>query len=205
MRFQTRLRTPDDIPAIQDLMRKVYPPPLHGPEAIWSEKSLIRHISRFPEGQFVVTNQNGRLIGTSTSMRVSKDKALKPHTWSEISDRGSLSTHEPDGDALYGVNIAVAPDCQSYGVASALYEARFGLARESGCRMFVAGARIPGYAAFANQLTPEDYLEKVKAGHIFDPTLSKQIKLGFQIRGLMKDYSQDKETMNCAVLICMEL
>jgi len=203
--FQVRPQIPDDTPAIQDVMRKVYPSPPHGPEAVWPTKNLGLHITRFPMGQMVAANQDGQLIGTSTSMRVSVDKALLPHTWSEISGYGTLSTHEPFGDALYGLDIAVVPDYQGYGVASALYEARLRLARKLGCKAFVAGARIPGYAAKADKLTPGEYVEKVKSGELFDPTLSKQIRLGFQIRGLLKDYFSDPETLNYAVLIYMEL
>jgi ribosomal protein S18 acetylase RimI-like enzyme len=138
-------------------------------------------------------------------MKISLQKAMTPHTWSEISGRGTISTHDPDADALYGVNIAVDPDCYGCGIAKAIYEARFRLARELGCRAFVAGARIPGYFALANELTPEDYLEKVKTKQIFDPTLSKQIKLGFKVCGLLENYAPDPETLNYAALIQMEL
>jgi hypothetical protein len=54
-------------------------------------------------------------------------------------------------------------------------------------------------------MTPEIYLEKVKSGELFDPTLSKQIQLGFQVCGLLAEYSQDPETLNYAALIQMEL
>ena len=205
MQFEVRLRAQDDIPAIKDLMGKVYRPPLHGPEAIWSEENLLLHISRFPEGQFVARDSSGLLIGTSTTMRISREKALSNHTWSEISGRGSLSTHDPDGDVLYGINIAVAPDFHGFGIASALYKARFSLGRKLGCLAFVAGARIPGFSALAGQISPHEYLEKVIAGRLFDPTLSKQIKMGFVVCALLENYSPDPETMNFAALIKMEL
>jgi GNAT superfamily N-acetyltransferase len=206
MRYKTRLRTLGDIPEIMGMMKEVYRPPLHGPEAIWSEQNLVLHMSRFPEGQIVAIDaENGKLAGSSTSMMVSMEKAVDPHTWSEISGGGTISTHDPGGDAMYGVNIAVYPSFQGKGVASALYGARFGLARKMGCRAFIAGARIPGYIKHAGQISPEDYLEKVKSGQLFDPTLSKQIQLGFRAIRLLADYSQDPETMNYAVLIQMEL
>jgi GNAT superfamily N-acetyltransferase len=207
MRYKTRLRTLEDIPDIRGLMKEVYRPPLHGPEAIWPEQNLILHISKFPEGQIVAIDikDGNKLVGTSTSMMISMEKATKPHTWLEISGRGTISTHDPSGDVLYGVNIAVNPGNHGKGVASALYKARFGLARKMGCRAFIAGARIPGYIKHAGQLSPEEYLEKVKAGKLFDPTLSKQIKMGFQVIRLLADYSPDPETMNYAALIQMEL
>lgn len=198
-----RPRASGDIPAIRALMRRVYPPP-HGPEAVWGEENLRRHLERFPEGQMVAEG-GPDLVGTSTTMRVPMALALAPHTWSGITGGGSLSTHDPSGDALYGVNIAVDPAWQGRGVGRLLYEARIALGRRLGCRAFVAGARIPGYHRHAGVLTPEAYLEAVAAGRIFDPTLSKQMGVGFRVLGLLPDYAPDPETLGYAALILMEL
>jgi len=205
MRFQIRLRAQEDVPAIKGLMERVYRPPLYGPEAIWSEQNLLLHMARFPQGQFVAVDDSYGLVGTSTTLRISMEAAVSPHTWSEISGRGSLSTHEPRGNVLYGINIAVDPDFQERGIASALYKARFELGRKLGCCAFIAGARIPGLAALKGQLSPEKYLQDVVAGKLFDPTLSKQINMGFVVDGLLENYSPDPETMNFAALIRMEL
>ncbi|HTL98422.1 MAG TPA: GNAT family N-acetyltransferase [Holophagaceae bacterium] len=203
--FQVRARTLDDIPAIPDLMRRVYPPTLHGPEAIWGERNLLRHLAHFGAGQFVAEAEDGAVIGTATSMRLDLDRALAPHTWWEITGQGSLSTHVPGGSALYGVNIAVDPAWQNRGVGKALYAARLGLARRLGCAAFVAGARIPGYGAVADRLGPEAYLEEVAAGKRFDPTLSKQMALGFEVKGLLRGYAPDPETLGHAALIVLRL
>ena len=198
-----RPRVVGDIPGIRDLMRRVYPPP-HGPEAVWGEENLRRHLERFPEGQMVV-EAGQDLIGTSTTMRATRARALAPHTWSGITAGGSLATHEADGEILYGVNIAVDPAWQGRGVGRRLYEARIALGRRLGCRAFVAGARIPGYHHHAATLTPEAYLEAVVAGRLFDPTLSKQMQVGFRVLGLLRDYAPDHETLGHAALILMEL
>ena len=198
-----RPRVVEDIPAIRDLMRRVYPPP-HGPEAVWGVENLRRHLERFPEGQMVVEAGDG-LIGTSTTQRLSRELALAPHTWSGITGGGSLATHDPAGEVLYGVNIAVDPAWQGRGVGRLLYEARLALGRRLGCRAFVAGARIPGYHRHAATLTPEAYLEEVVAGRVFDPTLSKQMKVGFRVLGLLRDYAPDHETLGHAALILLEL
>jgi ribosomal protein S18 acetylase RimI-like enzyme len=201
-----RIRTlrGEDLAHVPGLMRRVYAPPIHGPEAVWSEASLASHLRIFPEGQFVAVLPGGRLVGTATSMCVSLLKAILPHTWSEITGKGTLETHDPGGDALYGVNIAVDPNLQGLGIGHALYRARLALGRRLGCCAFVAGARLAGYRRH-DYLTPEQYLEEVRMGRLSDPTLSKQLSLGFALHGLLRDYAPDPETHGHAALISLPL
>lgn len=202
--FLIRRREPGDIAEIRAMMHRVYPPP-HGPESVWSEGALALHLEIFPEGQFVALSEGGRLIGSATSMLVPLEVALQPHTWREITGRGTLGTHDPAGNALYGVNIAVDPDFQGHRVGHGLYEARFHLARELGCQAMVAGARIPGFHRCAASMTAEAYVQAVLAGVLWDPTLSKQLKMGFKVQGVLPDYAPDPETLGYAALIVRSL
>jgi GNAT superfamily N-acetyltransferase len=198
-----RPRQVEDIPAVVELMKRVYVQP-HGPEAVWPAETLLEHARHFPEGQFSIFTRQGRLIADSTAMMVSSQKALNPHRWSEITGKGTLATHDPDGDAFYGVDLAVDPDFRGMGLARQLYSARIALALRRGCRRFVAGARIPGYHHATDLLEPEGYLKLVERKLIFDPTLSTQLRLGFTVRGLLPDYITDPESRNFAALIALE-
>jgi len=199
-----RPRQATDIPGVIALMKRVYVEP-HGPEAVWPAEALRRHLDHFPEGQLSILDGQGRLIADSTAMRVASEKALRPHRWSELTDRGTLASHDPDGDAFYGVDLAVDPEFQGMGLAHHLYAARIALATHLGCRLFVAGARIPGYHLAADLLAPESYLALVERGLIYDPTLSKQLRLGFRLQGLLPGYISDPESANHAALITLEL
>lgn len=185
-------------------MARAYPPP-HGPEAVWSETTLLAHLDIFPEGQWVAEAPNGEVVASATTMRVAKEAALAPHTWMEITGGGKFSTHDPKGEVLYGVNIVVDPPHQGEGLARRLYEARIQLGWRIGCRWMVAGARIPGYHAYATRMTPEEYVAAVVERAIFDPTLSKQLKVGFQCWGVLTNYAPDPETLGHAALIVMPL
>ena len=106
---------------------------------------------------------------------------------------------------LSGRTALVTGATQGLGLASHLYAARTALARRMGCGHFVAGARIPGYHRAAHYLTAEEYLASVERGLIHDPTLSKQLRLGFRLRGLLPNYIADPESLDCAALIVKEL
>lgn len=204
-RWELRPRRPRDIPGVIALMERVYVGP-HGPEAVWPAGTLMQHFDHFPEGQFCIVDGNGRVVADSTTMLVRSCQALRPHRWSGITDRGTLSTHDPSGDAIYGVDLAVDPEFQGMGLAHHLYVARLGLGQRLGCRCFIAGARMPGYHLASDHLSPEGYLSLVKKELIFDPTLSKQLRLGFQIKGeVLRNYIKDPESENCAALIYRDL
>ena len=198
-----RQRRPEDLPGIVALMQRVYVEP-HTPEAVWPEATLLEHFNYFPEGQFSILNGDGRLVADATSMLVNSELALRPHRWSGLTGRGTLATHEPGGDAFYGVDLAVDPSYRGLGLARHLYAARIALAHRHGCKRFVAGARIPGYHLAQDHLSPESYLALVERKVIVDPTLSAQLHLGFSLRGLLPDYITDPESRNCAALIAME-
>jgi GNAT superfamily N-acetyltransferase len=199
-----RRRGREDIPAVIELMRRVYVQP-HGPEAVWPAETLLRHFDNFPDGQLSILDGEGRLVADSTAMRVSSEVALHPHRWSGITGHGTLDTHDSRGDVFYGVDLAVDPDFQGHGLAHLLYTARIALATQLGCRCFVAGARMPGYHLTADLLDPKSYLALVERGLLFDPTLSKQLRLGFRLHGLLPNYISDPESMDCAALISMDL
>jgi ribosomal protein S18 acetylase RimI-like enzyme len=198
-----RPRRREDLPAVVALMQRVYLAP-HAPEAVWPEEVLLEHLEHFPEGQFSILDDRGRLVADATSMKVASEKALRPHRWSGITGAGTLAPHDPDGDAFYGVDLAVDPAFRGRGLARHLYAARIALAMAQGCRRFVAGARIPGYHLFQEHTTPQEYLQQVERGLIYDPTLSIQLHLGFTLKGLLPDYITDPESLNFAAHIVLE-
>ncbi|MFN8011874.1 MAG: GNAT family N-acetyltransferase [Holophagaceae bacterium] len=200
MPIEVRVRREADVQGIRAVMQRAYPPP-HGPEAVWAESTLLAHLEMFPEGQLVAISGLGELVGSATSLRTSARMAMTGHTWTGITGRGLLSTHDPEGDVLYGVNVVVDPAHQGRGIARKLYDARHDLARRLGCKWIAAGARIPGYHRLADEMSPEDYVGRVVQGTLFDPTLSKQLKMGFRVWRILRDYNPDPETRGHAALI----
>lgn len=188
------------------LQRAVYPPPY--PRSLhWTEELLQQHYMRFKEGQICIEYMNdGTLVGSAVTMRIQRARARRRHTYASITGGQTLSTHEPEGNAIYGVDICVSPHFRGKGLAHALYDRRFQLMRELGLRHFLAGARIPGFSAWQTKTKGdvEKYVEKVAAGDLYDPTLSLQLKIGFRVVSLLPRYMRDPDAGDNAVLIEFE-
>jgi hypothetical protein len=66
----------------------------------------------------------------------------------------------------------------------------------------VGGSRLPGYAAVAGTVPPEDYVREVVAGVRTDPVLSAHLKDGWQVVRPIHGYLQhDVESANWAAVI----
>ena len=97
--------------------------------------------------------------------------------------------------------MAVVPEYRGRGVARAMYRARFQLVKELGLERFLAAGRMPGYAAHADELSPEAYAEKVIAGELIDPVLTPQLRSGLRPVKVIRNYIPDEESRDCALLL----
>lgn len=191
--------TEHDIPALRAVQRACFPPP-YPEEQLWTEEQLRSHIRIFPRGA-LCAQVGDRIVGSCTSLIIRFDPEHPDHTWDEVADGGFIRTHRPDGDTLYGIDMAVIPEFRGRGVARAMYQARFRLVRELRLKRFVAAGRMPGYAQAANRMTPETYAAKVAAGELTDPVLTPQLKAGLRPVKVIRGYITDAESLDCALLM----
>lgn len=187
-----------DIPAVQSLEAAAFPG--IPADKYWKDEMLEAHVRKFPEGQFVAEIDSW-VVGSATSLRVPLMKALAPHTWVEITGGGYLTTHDPQGDALYLTEIMVHPDARRSGVGKRLYRMRKELARKLNVRALVSGGRIPGYEKHAGKMSAVEYVRSVLDGERTDRTLSAQLAAGFSVAAVMDNYITDPKSRNHATLI----
>lgn len=167
----------------------------------WQEASLQRLIRYFPEGQICVT-VNDRVVGCALSLIIDYAKFGYKHTYEEITGHYTFNTHNPKGDVLYGIEVFVDPDFRGKRLARRLYDTRKMLCEKMGLRAIVAGGRIPYYEKYADTLTPRQYIDKVKAREIYDPTLTFQLSNDFHVKKILKDYlPSDSQSKGFATLI----
>ena len=187
----------DDYPEIKEIMDRVYP----GMGGAWPEKKYLSMLKVFPEGQICIED-NGRPVAAAFSVVVDYDKFGDEHTYEEITGNAYLTTHDPNGDVLYGVDVFVDPDYRNMRLGRRLYEARKELCRNLNLRAILAGGRIPNYAGYSDNMTPQEYIEAVHRKEIFDPILSFQLANDFEVKRVLKEYlPEDQESQGYATLL----
>jgi predicted amidohydrolase/GNAT superfamily N-acetyltransferase len=191
-----RQMTIADIPAVIDLQRRAFPgmPP-------WRDDQLQRHLEIFPEGQLVVSDPAGRILGSASSLIIDWDDYAESAHWAAITGQGTFDTHNPLAKTLYGAEMGVDPEARNQGVGTLLYNARKQLIRERGLKRLLTGGRIPGYAAVADRMTPKEYVAEVVAGKRRDPALTFQLKNGLVVLDVVADYTQDTESRGFATVL----
>ncbi|MDP3561785.1 MAG: carbon-nitrogen hydrolase family protein [Legionellaceae bacterium] len=192
-----RNATLNDVPAISKMIEKTYAGIPDWPA--WPLKALKSHIKIFPEGQFVALF-DGKIVAYSASILISGDIALKPHTWDEISAHGFGTTHDPQGDYLYGIETCVDPDYWDYHIGQRIYDLRKEFCVRWHLKGIIAGGRLPRLAAEIKQgKSPEQYINMVQQEKIMDHTLAFQLRNGFEVIGVLKNYlPEDAESSGFA-------
>jgi predicted N-acetyltransferase YhbS len=185
-----------------EALQKVCFPTL-APELLLRAAHYRKHLELFPEGQFVALDGD-RVVGGTTTCRLHFDFDHVVHTFDDVIQGGWLTSHQPDGDWLYGADISVHPDHRGRGLARGLYAARQAVVHRLGLQGQVTAGMMRGYGAVKDRISAEDYYRRLRDGTINDPTLSAQMQIGFEPRRLMPNYVRDPVCDNYAVLLVLD-
>lgn len=190
--------TVEDYPELKEAMIVSYP---SMPEYTWNERHIKALITKFPEGQ-VVLKVNGQLAGCALSIRVDSDITQKNHTYREITGNYTFDTHKPEGNILYGIDVFVKPEYRGLRLGRRLYDYRKELSEKLNLKGIVFGGRIPNYHKYASDVTPKEYIRKVRDKEIHDPVLNFQLSNDFHPMRILKNYLEgDKNSEEYAVLL----
>lgn len=189
---------PDYFAQLEQLQRTCYP--TLGDHELMRVEHFASQYRIFPEGQ-IVALADERVVGQGSGFLIDFDFANPDHRFKEICDDFYFTRHNSNGAYYYGADISVHPDYRGQGIGKRIYAARQALVRRYNKRGIVAGGLIPGYAAYKGVLPLQEYVDRVVAGELQDPTLSFQLRNGFRVRGLIENYLEDSASNNWSTLI----
>ncbi len=171
------------------------------PEEHWRKKDVYSLIEQFPEGQVGIKIDN-ELAACAFSIIIESAKFDEKHTYKEITGNYTFNTHSNKGDKLYGIEVFVRPKFRGLRLGRRLYDYRKELCENLNLKGIVFGGRIPNYHQYSAEISPKDYIDKVKKKQIHDPVLDFQISNDFHPRRILRGYLEgDNESQEYAVLL----
>ena len=171
------------------------------PDSYWEKNEIKSLLKVFPDGQVIIT-VNGQIAGCALSIIVDYKKFEGRHTYKQITGNYTFSTHDNDGDTLYGLDVFVKPEFRGLRLGRRLYEYRKQLCERLNLQGIIFGGRIPNYHKYSPEITPKEYIEKVRSKEINDPVLNFQLSNEFYPIKIMKGYLDgDKASGDYAVLL----
>ncbi len=179
---------PEHAPALEALQRLVFPTLEEGER--FKVANYLEYIEHFPDGQFVVLD-GAVVVGMTSSLRLDFDFEHPWHDWDDMEEGAFLRVHRPDGRWMYGTDMGVHPGYRRRGIARALYAARHRSVRRLGMDGQVTVGMLSGFGAEKHRMGIEEYYQGVVSGRIADPTVTAQMRIGFEPRGLVADYLVD--------------
>lgn len=187
----------EDYGHVKEIMDHIY----HMIGGAWTRSQFNQLLTRFPEGQICIED-NGRVVAAALTIIVSYSDFGDRHKYDEITGQGNFNTHDPEGDTLYGVDVFVDPAYRGLRLGRRLYDARKEICEQLNLRRIIVGGRIPGYTGHAGELSPQEYITRVKGRELSDPVLSFQLSNEFHIRRVVKNYlPDDHDSKSYAVIL----
>lgn len=191
-KIELRYLNIDDYKNLKSTMLASYP---NMPNSYWKEHHLNSLLEKFPEGQVVII-VNEKLAGCALSIIVDYLSFQHKHNYKEITGSYTFNTHNANGDMLYGIDIFIAPEFRGLRLGRRLYDYRKELCEKHNLKGIAFGGRIPNYHQHASNLSPQQYIEKIKTKEIHDPVLNFQISNDFHPVKILKGYLEGDEASN---------
>ena len=196
-KLKTRHLRLDDCAILHDLNVKAYKDVAEP----WSLEEVARLIKLFPEGQICIED-NGKPVAAALSLIIDFSLFGDQHSYNQIVRNGTFKSHDSEGDYLYGIDVSVDPEYQGMRLGRRLYDARREVAKSLNLKGILLGGRIPGYAKYAKEMKPQEYILKVKDRELYDRVLTFQLSNDFHVRNLLDDYwPDDHHSRGNAVLL----
>jgi GNAT superfamily N-acetyltransferase len=192
----------EHIPGAVALQRACFPAPFPE-ELLWNSRHLAKHLSLFPEGQFVALDDD-RVVASASATRISEENWQAHSSWEETVGGPFLESFDETGSTLYGLDISVHPVFRGKGLGRMLYQERFKLVKYLDLTRYGTACRLPDYRTYESNhqgVTVDEYAEHVVQGSAKDRTLSPLLRYGLTFLGVIHKYMEDWESDDAAALL----
>jgi len=196
--FLIRELLESDYTQISAICAKVYPT-----ERPYTLDELATQHRLFPEGQFVAVHQpTGAVAGAHLTLMIWLTHFHIDDPWDTLTAKGTFLDHDPTAHTLYGADLFVDPMHQHHGLGRKLTSAARNLVSSKNLWRMVGGSRLPGYGQVCHQISPDEYIAKVKSGEITDPVLTAHLHDGWDAVTAIRGYlPHDVESEGWAAVI----
>ena len=99
----------DDYNQLKSLMDAVY----HDIGGAWPKHTIDKLIQEFPDGQIAIED-DGVLVGVALTVQVDYDEFSNPHKYDDLIGHREIILNDPEGDAMYGLDVLIHPDYRGY-------------------------------------------------------------------------------------------
>jgi hypothetical protein len=190
-------------------------------EWIDPKENFYFRLEIFPEGCIGLFTNEGELVGSLyTMIKKVKEEDLYNvrESWDDITEKGTIKNHDPQGNCLYGVSLSVAKEYQGKQIGTKLIEAFKDLVVRKELDFFYFGARIPDFQKYIlskyDQKIPEtkNILEKEANEYIHLTRTSDYKFLDMEMRfyrnycnlkpiKVVPDFGPDSPSLNYGVIM----
>ena len=192
---------------IADFVRvneETWPPPIPQ-EYVWTKEKVARQFEHCPHLLYTAL-VDGEMACTISMIYIDESAAYRCSDWNDISGHGALSTHDEDGDSVFGIDLSVTPRYQGKNLSDDTMQKAFVisviLANKKGVFL---GSRIPSYHKYVGKIGIEDYVfGKNRDGRTRDPEIRLYQSTGFRPMKIVPGYMEDPDSLDYGVLMFWE-
>lgn len=196
-KLETRNLRMSDYEDVKAIMESAYA----GMGGSWNKNQYATLMSICPQAQICIDDK-GAVVAAALTLIIDYSNLEQNHSYEDIVSDGRFEGHDPDGDYMYGIDLFVRKDYRGMRLGRRLYDARKELCEKMNLKGIIVGGRIPGYEKHHKELTPGQYIEKVKSREIIDPVLTFQLSNDFHPKRVIRNYiPEDDASKSYAVFL----
>ncbi|GAB3739065.1 GNAT family N-acetyltransferase [Spirosoma lituiforme] len=156
-----------------------------------------------PSGQLTAWVGN-QLVGVNLTRKVPAYRYGDGHTEATAFDTTLFVEDAQLADSLYSLDLVVLPSFRKLQIGKALHEQLMQQAFAEGFTYVIGLSRLNGYHRYQQQLSAEEYVQKVLARELTDPSLTFNLQFDPRVMGVVKNCIP-RDTKSCGYAVVLHV